>query len=105
MTKLQKLMRKATPEKWSVETRDNPRGPIIGLVSNLAPTRHIGTIHSKYDAALIAHAVNMLPRMIEALQAYVDHDRLMRGDMVEFGAIYYEAVKVLGESNNPEVSK
>jgi glutamate synthase domain-containing protein 2 len=87
MTALEKLIAEATPMPWR-----------CGL-SERDPQKR------KANEKLFVHAVNMLPKLVAALEEIERLTTTYSESSLSFGVISKKAAAVLAEANNPEVSK
>ena len=102
MTKLQELYSVATPRLWYSKTTNKGSAHEQGLViSEAVRSGHVAVTYDPKDAPVISHAVNMLPKLVEALEE-VDRGAFS-GDEIRARKIASLVKAVLAEANNPEV--
>lgn len=101
---LKQLLEQATPLPWMIldENGVSVSHPSIGL---LAAVRYLGgdNAEGKANAALVVHAVNMLPKLVEALKETIP---VLNGQFNESDRRFMASRldTILAEANNLEVS-
>ncbi len=120
--KLSELLEQATPLPWrSARSHEDQDGPmfdlepgetkpitrIYGSNGKLVATAHDLFEFKEADAVLLTHAVNMLPKLVGALQGVVSSG--FYGNSTGYQHVDVKVIEVvkavLAEANNPEVSK
>lgn len=114
MSKLEELMKAATPLPWSIDfngkdPQEEPariKGPDKMWNVAFIPSYENTKARMDADATLLCHAVNMLPKLVEALEKcrfVLEECSIGREKLSELFPKKLELVRaVLSEANNPE---